>query len=255
MRTLKFYAVVNSVPPTRMRLLRLFFMALGCAFMLHATPLTAEEQNNKRKISELEWKRLTNHDAFDYSNDVEKAPKHHIQSHNQYNLLLDLLQRFFQFWSSKTGQTILWVILGAAVVYVIFKWVLNSENLLFYSTKKVKAEAAAAEGDEDITVTDWEALIRGLVEKQEMSAEDVRLAIRYCYMMVLQLLQKKALIAYRSDKTNYDYAAELAASPHRQLFRQLSRHYEYAWYGRYGLTTASYKEFHSLFDQLKTNLR
>ena len=68
------------------------------------------------------------------------------------------------------------------------------------------------------------------------------------------LLQKKELINYKNDKTNFDYYTELNASEFRQPFKTLSRQYEYAWYGNAVPSDAAYSEYLSLFNNVKKQL-
>ncbi len=103
--------------------------------------------------------------------------------------------------------------------------------------------------NEDIEATNWEKLLQ-----QAMAANDTRMAVRYRYMWLLQLLQQSNLIQYRNDKTNYDYFTELQETEYRQSFKQLSRLYEYAWYGNFALTSGAYNDYLAHFDHLKNQL-
>ena len=108
----------------------------------------------------------------------------------------------------------------------------------------------APQEEEDITNTNWEALL------QKASANnDLRLAVRYSYMWLLQLLQEHELIKYRGDKTNYEYYSELAGTNYKQSFKQLSRQYEYTWYGNFLPSDTAYQQYLSLFGNLKTQLK
>ena len=105
------------------------------------------------------------------------------------------------------------------------------------------------EDEHDLATTDWEALLHNAVHNN-----DYRLAIRYSYMWMLQLMQQQGLIQYRNDKTNYEYYTELAETAYKQPFKKLSRDYEYAWYGRFELSHASYSEYKDLFDDIRKQM-
>ena len=110
-------------------------------------------------------------------------------------------------------------------------------------------EAGSPQEEEDITTINWERLLQ-----QARDNNDTRLAIRYTYMWLLQLLQERQLILYRNDKTNYEYYTELNDTSYKQPFKQLSRQYEYAWYGRYAISAAGYDDFAALFNNLRNQL-
>ncbi len=86
-----------------------------------------------------------------------------------------------------------------------------------------------------------------------MQANEARLAIRYSYMLLLQLLQQKGQIQYRPDKTNYEYYHELNET-YKKDFRILTRQYEYAWYGNFEVAEDSYRRYMDTFNHLKKTL-
>lgn len=72
------------------------------------------------------------------------------------------------------------------------------------------------------------------LETQLAAAEqqrNYRLAVRLGYLSVLRQLSEKGLIRWQPDKTNHDYLYELPAGPLPEAFRELTRQFEYVWYG------------------------
>ena len=90
--------------------------------------------------------------------------------------------------------------------------------------------------------------------QEAIDDKDALLVIRYSFMQILQLMQQRELISYRNDKTNYEYYSELKDLQLRPSFRFLSRQYEYAWYGHYQLSPATYDEYMQTFNSLKNRL-
>ncbi len=70
----------------------------------------------------------------------------------------------------------------------------------------------------------------------------------------LFLLQEKELIMYQTAKTNYQYAFELAGSNLHKPFIQLTREYEYAWYGGFAIEKAQFDRYYELVSKLKNEL-
>lgn len=121
---------------------------------------------------------------------------------------------------------------------------------MFHKNKKMMGDSDPAVNDqEDIATTNWETLLQ-----QALNNNELRLAVRYRYMWLLQLLQHQGLIQYRNDKTNYEYYTELNDTSYKQPFKQLSRQYEYVWYGHFALPAATYKEYGDLFNNLRKQL-
>ncbi len=201
----------------------------------------------QRTMSPAQWQQLTGNKAFGYKNDSEQVtpPKHY-----NTGFIQKFLRGLFSFFGSGFGNALLWLILIGMGCYVVYRLFFSKDSFLFSRTKKIMSDEGPKQEEEDIANTNWEALL------QKASANnDVRLAVRYSYMWLLQLLQERELIKYRSDKTNYEYYSELVTTDYKQPFKQLSRQYEYTWYGNYPPSAAAYQEYLATFDNLKTQLR
>jgi hypothetical protein len=199
-------------------------------------------------ITPAQWEQLKGDKAFSYKNDKEKtiSPMDYKESSLQ-----KFFRSFFEFFGSSFGNTLAWIIVISVAIYVIYKLSLGKDSFLFGRDKKQIGKDGPAEQDaEDIATTNWEALLQ-----QATSNNDMRLAIRYSYMWLLQLLQQQQLIQYRNDKTNYEYYSELKETRYKQAFKQLSRQYEYAWYGKFSVPSAAFNDYLALFNNLKKDLK
>lgn len=103
--------------------------------------------------------------------------------------------------------------------------------------------------EEDISGINFSERIRKAFEEG-----DYRLAIRWHYLKQLFLLNEKGLIAWRSNKTNIDYAAELSKTALQKPFNRLSYVYEYVWYGKYEIGQARYLELEKEFNQFEAGI-
>ncbi|GAB3307079.1 DUF4129 domain-containing protein [Hymenobacter humi] len=80
-----------------------------------------------------------------------------------------------------------------------------------------------------------------LAEAEE--AGNLRLAVRLGYLQLLKTLTDRGHIQWQPDKTNHDYLAELPpAGPLREAFREITRQFEFVWYGELALTGALYEQ-------------
>lgn len=74
------------------------------------------------------------------------------------------------------------------------------------------------------------------------AAGNLRLAVRLGYLQLLKALSDRALIHWQADKTNHAYLAELSANgPLRPDFREITRQFEFVWYGELALSALLYE--------------
>jgi hypothetical protein len=198
--------------------------------------------------TEAQWQQLQHDDAFGYAGEKElkEKPK---EKPAENNALADALGAIAAFFASTMGLVILFTGLFLVVAYAVFRIFIGEKSFVFGKKKKQIAEDIPVQTEEELLDTDWEQRLRAAYEKA-----DLRMAIRYAYMWLLQLMQERSLIAYRNDKTNNDYYHELAETQHKQAFRQLTRQYEFTWYGQYPVSNADYQAYMQLFDSIKTRL-
>ncbi len=209
----------------------------------HQIPAVAKSDRN---ISSAQWQQLTNDKAFGYLNELEQ-----VKQPEQYKpgIFEKIIQALLGFFSSGAGTALVWILVIGVIVYVLVKLVLNKDSFLFSRSKKKMSPGDLVQEDEDIAATNWEALLQ-----QATNNNDLRMAVRYSYMWLLQMLQHHELIKYRIDKTNYEYVTELNETDYKQPFKQLSRMYEYAWYGQFTPSDTAYTAYASLFNNVKKQL-
>lgn len=194
------------------------------------------------------WKQLTNDKAFGYRSEVESILPDKTRA-TDYNIIQKIVNALFSLFGNSTLSRILvWLIIISAFTFVVYKLFVGNNSVL--SARKKKLEAGEQTGEnEAIEANNWEELMQ-----QASRNNDARLAVRYSYMWLLQMLQQKNLIQYSADKTNYEYYRELAETSYRQPFKSLSRQYEYTWYGKYELSQTAYNDYLDQFHHLKKQL-
>lgn len=150
--------------------------------------------------------------------------------------------------TSRLMNFLIWGFVLTGVVLVI--WTLFRSEF----SSMVKGTARASQFNfsdigEDISGINFSERIRKAFEEG-----DYRLAIRWHYLEQLFLLNEKSLIAWTSNKTNIDYAAELSKTALHKPFNRLSYVYEYVWYGKYEISRDKYLEFEKEFNQFETGI-
>jgi len=157
-------------------------------------------------------------------------------------LLAWLWRQFSWIFDTKGGRvawdTFFYVLMGALLVFAALK-------LLQVDITKVFGRAARSlplayeTGQENIHELNFaEALA------QAEAAGNLRLAVRLGYLQLLKQLTDRALIDWQPDKTNQAYLRELEASrpPARPAFAELTRQFEYAWYGELPMPLVLYRQ-------------
>ncbi len=224
------------------------YLQLTFCAIVFSLPLTRAQDSVARKINPLQLQQLTSDKAFGYKNDIEAMPVVPKPEEN-FKPLEEFLKVLGSIFGSGVWTVLLWIIIIATVGYMIYIVALNKNNFMFARKKKSIASADDTGDNEDFALTDWEHLTQ-----QAVCNNDLRMATRYRYMWLLQLLQEKQLIQYREDKTNFEYYSELSASQIKQPFKKLSRQYEFAFYGNYVPTTTAYNDYAATFNTVKQQL-
>ncbi|HRO42434.1 MAG TPA: hypothetical protein PL009_06340 [Flavipsychrobacter sp.] len=205
---------------------------------------------NGATVSNKQWQELTSDKSFGYKNEKEfKIVKQQNIAQNPFSKFIALLIAFF---TTKTGKIIIWSIFLLLLCITLFKAFLSDTTTLFSKQKKSVPEPFTETSTLpfDVLGTNWESYL-----KQAIKEENFRLAIRYSYMLLLQIMQQEELINYRTDKTNYDYYYEINNTAIRHTFRQLTKQYEYTWYGNYPVQQEAYDLYMKSLESLKNQLR
>ena len=226
------------------RPLKQFYLFICCLLVIavfHTAAQTAPEPTPEQ------WQQLKSDKAFSYKNDREIAAPRRDKKPGD---LEKAFYALFRFLAGPAGTLLMWLLVLGIIVYIIYRLAFIKGSLLFGKNKKSFGPPPDQGQDlEDIAGTDWETLLQ-----QAIAGNETRLAVRYRYMWLLQLLQQSGRIQYRNDKTNHDYYTELNETEYRQPFRQLSRLYEYAWYGNFPLSPNAMNDYSALFDHLKNQM-
>lgn len=135
------------------------------------------------------------------------------------------------------------VIAGALLAVWLFR---RSEFGSFLRGNTRHSEFNFADVEEDLTGIDFDKKIGKAKEET-----DYRMAVRWLYLKQLYLLSLKNQIAWQPYKTNMDYEYELAKSVHKQSFKDISKIYEYVWYGKYSVNSQSFQSLEQTFKQFE----
>ncbi len=145
-------------------------------------------------------------------------------------------------------QIILWSVIIISVAVLI--WLLTKTE--FVSLIKPRPKSTSfnfSDITEDLSAINFDAQI-----SEALKRSDYRTAIRWHYLKILFMLDKKQMIVFSPYKTNIDYGYELKGKNFHPGFVKLSRIYEYVWYGQFALNETVYKSNAAEFETIEKQI-
>lgn len=190
------------------------------------------------------------------SNDLEKNVFSEVNldfAKKAEDIDLNLMQRFINWLSHllfgdsnienahSTMKLFFWIFIIVGVGLII--WLLTKIEFTRYFKRNAKTNAFNfTDIEEDITGINFSDKI-----KTAISESNFRLAIRWQYLKQLSVLNEKQYIIWQAYKTNIDYSNELAKTNYQSQFKELSKIYDYAWYGEYPISALKYDAIEKQF--------
>ncbi len=143
-------------------------------------------------------------------------------------------------------RTLIWFLIigGFAAFLIIFLY--NSNAGLFRKSKRIKGVQQEVEEQEDIFEINYPKEINNAV-----SAGNYRLGVRLLFLQLLSQLANKKEIEYKQSHTNFDYLLQLQSTALYKDFFQLTRSYEYSWYGYFDLSEQQFRIIKNDFEDFQ----
>jgi hypothetical protein len=152
-----------------------------------------------------------------------------------------------QFFNSAIGIIFL-IIAIALFVYIVFKLFLSNSSFFSRNRKNIASDSAVVEEE---NAGDPDSLLHNAIK-----SGNYRLAVRYLYLQSLKRLSERKFIEINTNKTNYEYVAEIRKHKFANEFASLTLQYEYVWYGEYPVDEKLFEQIQNGFTQFtKNNLR
>lgn len=239
---------------------RQFFLFLLLFLILGSAASFAQKDSTvvKYDVAPLSVKKITDEDLKKYENDpkfdyeIVKAESSWWDDFKTW--IGNLFLRFFE-WifgvDEAAGILVIFLkalpyILLAILLFLLIKFFLSVNSRAPVNMKHDGAFVSLSEEEHIIKNEDIEELIqRALADK------NYRLAIRYYYLFILQLMSDKELIYWETQKTNHDYLKEIEKPNLKQPFRKITRLYDYIWYGDFSIDEVKYTKAALAFSSLK----
>lgn len=147
------------------------------------------------------------------------------------------------FWN-----VLLWVLIGVLASFLIMQ-------LMRVDWRKlVRKESDDGNLEYEIKEDEIEGIDFNTLIAEAVDSGRYRTAVRLHYLRSLKALQDKQMIKWRSEKTNYEYLQELNPGPIRKVFTDLTRLFEYIWYGEFPIDRIGYNEAKDSFESFEKDV-
>ena len=185
---------------------------------------------------------------FDYSeNNIVKDPT---LIERLFNWLSRQLLRFLEWifgvkYAKGIFGNILMVtpyIIVGVLMFLLIKFFLKVNSNSIISSASNKSVVAITEDEELIRSKDLLKLIQ-----QAIDQKNYRLAIRFYYLNTIKQLEDKELISWEQQKTNEDYIKEISKESIKLAFIDLTRLYDFVWYGNFEINEKKFERVITTF--------
>ena len=136
----------------------------------------------------------------------------------------------------------------AGVVYVIMKMI-GVDMFNIFRKRSLLAGQEYTESLENIHEISFDSAI-----EDALANHNYRLAVRLLYLKSLKQLSDASLIQWQPEKTNYNYINELTDGEQKNIFKSLTRRFEYVWYGDFPIDAPAFSRINQLFQEFKSKI-
>lgn len=177
--------------------------------------------------------------------DAEKRKKELNERADSARHLKSSPSRIESLLKSKSLQYALWGLAAAFVLFVIYKLVFAEGGFRRASNSVGNVQLLDEENPVPAPGRNFDTLIA-----KAKGENNFRLAVRYLYLQLLQKLSAAGAISFAVDKTNAEYVRELSDKPFKSDIQELTRYYDYVWYGEFEMNADQYERIESRFKSL-----
>lgn len=163
--------------------------------------------------------------SVDEKSGIIKRKKPHLNQPSSLNNMLNSWPLKIFFWT-------------LAIFFILFvSYKVFFKNGIFVRKKEIRSGDEEESIEELNELSEYDSLAYDAENKKEFN-----LATRYLFLKTLKNLSDKGFIQFTSEKTNKDYLNEMRQHHYFDQFRNLTRDYEYIWYGKFSIDAERYRK-------------
>ena len=153
------------------------------------------------------------------------------------------------YWNNEAVSNFM-IVFGIVIVVGTFIYLMVTGKFQrIFAPKPLETPFDFKEIQEDI-----EGLNIDLLIEEACKSGNYRLATRWGYLKILKTLAVSNKIIWKPYKTNHDYYAELTGMPFLNDFREVSKIYDYVWYGEMPVDESKYITYLPQFNSLEKSI-
>ena len=212
--------------------------------------------------SKLEVQQISKEDLKKYSTDKDFNYSESVQEDSFLNKIVlwfrNMVKKIFE-WLFGVGHVtgflkfifnVLPYLILLFLVYLLLKFFLKVNSKTIITGQQNPATITFTEEEHILKNEDIKTLITEAIRQQ-----NYRLAIRYYYLLSLKKLSQNHIISWQQQKTNEDYISEIEAKNLKINFTNITRIYDYVWYGEFDIDALKFETFKSEFESLNNTIK
>jgi hypothetical protein len=138
------------------------------------------------------------------------------------------------------------VLVAAVLLFILVRSLQRGRRVEQAPDEQQGLEAQPLEGDSMSALARPPETWAGLADELAARGE-FREAIRHLYLALLSRLHRDGVIDYDPTRSNWEYLlAFKGTAPTKTAFRELTRRFDFAWYGNLGVDSLAYTMFRQL---------
>ncbi len=161
-----------------------------------------------------------------------------------------------QFSEEETGSfqlpywaaVIIWGVIIAVFLFAVV-YFLTANKINIFSRSSAGGRAGTDDEVVDLFATHYTDMLQ-----KAYAEKNYRLAVRILYLQTLKMLSEKNIIHFKADYTNLNYLQQLSSTMFYKDFFVITRHYEYVWYGGFGVSEGAFDTIKNDFAQIQNKV-
>jgi len=206
------------------------------SFVMYAQEVTAPGKTPVvRSVPDSVVERMKKDKDFVYANDMSYWKEEPPPEETRFDRFMNAITH------SVILKLILYSLLIAGILYALYQVMVVNNFFIFSGGRRKKH--AGGELDDELHQENLDEKIN-----EAIANKNYRQAIRYKYLKTLKTLSDNKIITLHAKSTNQDYMRQMNKHERLPQFQQLTRIYEYVWYGEFYPTESQFEVINSTFN-------
>lgn len=220
----------------------------GLFILMPSNAQTVESSLSLRSFDSVQIHNLSKKSEFIYQK--KKGPSVISSLYNR------IVSKFLK-WLLKKGIKITtdekssgYILFSIIFIFAIIVAYFLIKSLGFFNRISSEDQLRFEEENDNNSIDQFQELIANALRENNF-----RLAVRIHYLALLKLLDTNEFIIWSKDKTNTDYSYELKSTSFHTDFVNLSRSFDYIWYGELAISSNQYVLIKHQFEELESKVK